>query len=90
MQEYCLKIDLINDAGQKLTVCIRFSTNFFAAAKPSTLLWLWKGERKNTIGIKQNKLVECPYHEPLYTGVLGITNGILHHSYSKNCGKERQ
>ena len=24
----------------KLTVCIRFSTNFFAAAKPSTLLWL--------------------------------------------------
>ena len=34
--------------------------------------------------------MECPYHEPLYTGVLGITNGILHHSYSKKCGKESQ
>lgn len=31
--------------------------------------------------------MECPYHEPLYTGVLGITNGILHHGYSKNVEK---
>lgn len=35
-----------NTKHGKLTVCIRFSTNFFAAAKPSTLLWLGKsGER---------------------------------------------